>query len=357
MSSNFGQKIKISIFGQSHGPAIGVVIDGLPAGELIDMDELSAFLARRAPGQSSLTTARRESDLPKFLSGILNGRTCGAPLSAIIENNDTRSSDYSKLQDIPRPAHADFPASVKYNRYNDVRGSGHFSARLTAPMSIARGTLKQMLKSRGVSIGAHIFSIADVCDTPFDPVTVSENDFLNTASKPLAVLNDDAGSAMSSAILSAAHDGDSVGGIIECGVVGLPVGIGEPMFDGLENRIAQSVFAVPAVKGIEFGAGFNSSKLRGSENNDPFCISDGIVRTLTNNHGGILGGLSSGMPLIFRAAFKPTPSIAKSQQSVNLNTGTEETLIIAGRHDPCVVPRAVPCIEAAAAIALADFLI
>lgn len=356
MSSEFDGKIRVSIFGQSHSEAIGVTIDGLPAGENVDMDELQAFLNRRAPGQSEYTTARKEADMPEILSGLVNGKTCGAPLTAIIRNSDVRSKDYDNLRDIPRPGHADFPAWAKHKGFNDVRGGGHFSARLTAPMCIAGGIIMQMLSRRGIEIGAHIAEIAGIPDTPFDLVNVSAADFKALAGKPFAVIDDAAGDKMKEAIMAAKMDTDSVGGIVECAILGLPVGYGEPMYEGVENEIARSVFAVPAVKGIEFGIGFNAAKLRGSENNDPFIIENGQIKTASNNHGGILGGLTSGMPVIFRAAFKPTPSIAKRQRSVSLSRMEETELIIKGRHDPCVVPRAVPCVMAAAAIAIADIL-
>ena len=357
MSSSYGERIRISIFGQSHGEAIGVTIDGLPAGEAVDLPTLEAFLRRRAPGQSPYTTPRREADLPEILSGLVNGHTCGAPLCAIIRNTNTRSGDYAKQADLPRPGHADYPAWVKHRGYQDVRGGGHFSARLTAPLCIAGGILLQLLARQGIAVGAHIASIADVEDCRFDPVAVTADQLHAAGEKPFPVLDDAAGAAMQMRITAAAGDKDSVGGIVECGVLGLPVGLGEPMFDGLENEIAKTVFAIPAVKGIEFGAGFAAARLRGSQNNDPYMVRDGRVVTCTNNHGGSLGGLASGMPLLFRAAFKPTPSIARKQQTVCLSRMEEAELVVTGRHDPCVVPRAVPCVEAAAAIAIADLLL
>ncbi len=356
MSSEYGDRIRVSIFGQSHGEAIGVVMDGLPAGEAIDRDALAAFLARRAPGQGAHTTARREKDAPEFLSGLLDGVTCGAPLCAVIRNTDTHSGDYGQLADLPRPGHADYPASVKHGGQHDVRGGGHFSARLTAPLCIAGGILKQLLEQRGIAVGAHIASIAGLADEAFDPVRVSPADLARAAARPFPTLSEPAGKAMLAAIAEAAAEGDSVGGVVECCILGLPVGLGEPMFGGIENEICRTLFAVPAVKGVEFGVGFDAAALRGSENNDPFLLEDGRVRTGTNRHGGILGGLTSGMPVLFRAAFKPTPSIAKAQRTVRLSTMEPETLQITGRHDPCVVPRAVPCVEAAAAIAIAQFL-
>ena len=367
MATDFGSRIRMTVFGQSHAPAVGVVLEGIPAGERIDPDELQAFLARRAPGQSALTTARKEADIPEFLSGIVDGVTCGSAITAVIRNSDTRSADYANLKVIPRPGHADYPAFVKYDGNNDIRGGGQFSARLTAPLCIAGGILLQMLSRRGISIGAHIAEIAGIPDDPFDPLgygkcglpAASANAafFDDLARKPFPVLNDEAGAAMQEAILAAKKDGDSVGGIVECMITGLDAGLGDPLYGSFEGLLSQAVFGIPAVKGIEFGAGFGAARLRGSQNNDPYCLdSAGEIRTATNNHGGILGGLTSGMPVLFRAAFKPTPSIAKPQRSVDLLKSEETELVINGRHDPCVVPRAVPCVIAAAAVAAAQLL-
>ena len=367
MATDFGSRIRMTVFGQSHAPAVGVVLEGIPAGERIDPYELQAFLARRAPGQSALTTARKEADIPEFLSGIVDGVTCGSAITAVIRNSDTRSADYANLKVIPRPGHADYPAFVKYDGNNDIRGGGQFSARLTAPLCIAGGILLQMLSRRGISIGAHIAEIAGIPDDPFDPLgygkcglpAASANAafFDGLARKPFPVLNDEAGAAMQEAILAAKKDGDSVGGIVECMITGLDAGLGDPLYGSFEGLLSQAVFGIPAVKGIEFGAGFGAARLRGSQNNDPYCLdSAGEIRTATNNHGGILGGLTSGMPVLFRAAFKPTPSIAKPQRSVDLLKSEETELVINGRHDPCVVPRAVPCVIAAAAVAAAQLL-
>ncbi len=355
MASLIGHKLKVSIFGQSHSEAIGVVIDGIPAGFHIDAEKLVSFLARRAPGSGAHTTSRKEEDLPRFVSGVVDSVTCGSPICAIIENTNTRSKDYGNLRDVPRPGHADFTAYVKYGTAHDIRGGGHFSGRLTAPLCIAGGICLQYLESRGVKIAAHVAEIAGVCDTPFDAVS-PELDKVRS-DLPIAVIDDSAGDKMMEKILSAKENLDSVGGIIECAAVGVPAGLGEPMFDGIENRIARIVFGIPAVKGIEFGAGFASCRMTGSENNDAFCIIDGEVRTKTNNHGGALGGISSGMPVIFRAGIKPTPSIARKQESVNLSETKETSLEICGRHDPCIVPRAVPCMEAALAVALVDLML
>lgn len=350
MSSTFaGLALRLSIFGQSHSEAIGMTLDGLPAGLPIDLDKLQGFLNRRAPGQNDWSTPRKEEDRPEFLCGLKDGCTCGAPLTAIIHNNNTRPKDYSRLKITPRPGHADYTAELKYRGFQDYSGGGHFSGRLTAPLCIAGGVLKQMLESKGITVDARIAAIAGIRDD--SPFTAS------VADKRFPVVDDAVGEQMREAIQAARAEGDSVGGVIECVVRGLPVGIGEPMFDGLENQIARVVFAVPAVKGIEFGAGFAAANMRGSENNDPFTVKGGKIETLTNNAGGILGGISNGMPVVFRAAIKPTPSIAKEQQSVNLNTMRPEALSITGRHDPCIVPRAVPVIEAAAALAISDLIL
>lgn len=347
--SQYGEHLRLTIFGQSHAPAIGMTLEGLPAGEAIDMAALQSFLDRRAPGRNAWSTPRREADAPEFLSGLVGNVTCGAPLTAIIRNTNTRSGDYDGLAALPRPGHADYTARVKYGDSADFAGGGPFSGRLTAPLCIAGGICLQLLAKRGVTVISRIVSIGDVTDE--SPLTAS------TAEKEFPVADDGKGEAMRAVIAAAKVDGDSVGGVIECAVLGLPAGLGGPLFDGMEGRIASIVFGIPAVKGIEFGAGFGAARLRGSENNDPFTVENGEIRTVTNHCGGILGGITNGMPLTFRTAFKPTPSIAKPQQSVDLNTMTVKTLHIVGRHDPCIVPRAVPCIEAAAAVAVYDALL
>jgi len=354
MSSFWGKNIRLSIFGQSHSPAIGVTIDGLPAGFKPDMEKLNSFMKRRAPGQSKLTTPRKEADQVEFVSGIANGALCGAPLCALIHNTNVRPGDYSEFSDSPRPGHADFTASVKYGGSQDQSGGGHFSGRLTAPLCIAGALCLQLLEEQGIHIAAHIESIANVHDKRFDPVSLSAEDFSNLCTDPLTVIDPSAAEAMAAAVDAARCDCDSVGGIIECAAIGLPVGIGDPMFDGMENVISSIVFGIPAVKGIEFGSGFDCAGMRGSQCNDPYRIEDGAVRTTSNNNGGILGGITNGMPLIFRVAIKPTPSIARQQQTVSLSRLEDKTLEIRGRHDPCIVPRAVPCIEAAAAVAIYD---
>jgi chorismate synthase len=356
MGSVYGKNIKISIFGQSHSAAIGVVIDGLPAGSAIDLDELRAFMKRRAPG-GALRTPRGEADEVELLSGIKDGRLCGAPLAALIKNNDMRSGDYAAIADTPRPGHADFTAEAKYGGAQDKSGGGHFSGRLTAPLCIAGGVCMQLLREMGVHVGAHIERIGSVKDRRFNPVEVSAEDFEAARRNFPETIDAEAGLEMRRLIDKVREESDSIGGAIECAVLGLPAGIGEPMFDGLENKIAAAVFAIPAVKGIEFGSGFDGCGMKGSENNDPFIIDGGKIATATNNHGGILGGLSSGMPVIFRAAFKPTPSIGLKQRTVSISRMEETDIEVRGRHDPCVVVRAVPCVEAAAAIAVYDALL
>ncbi len=353
MSSTYGESLKLSIFGQSHGAAIGMTLDGIPAGLPVDPDSLQTFLNRRAPGQNDWSTPRREEDRPEFLSGLLEGYTCGAPIAAVIHNKNTRSGDYANLMDCPRPGHADYTAQMKYGGFQDAAGGGHFSGRLTAPLCIAGGLCKQWLSEMGIEIAAHLASIAGIQDTPFDPT----NPDLSAINADFPVLDPAAGEKMRQAIRDARKEFDSVGGIVECAVTGLPAGLGEPMFGGAESRIAQIVYGIPAVKGVEFGAGFSVASIRGSQNNDSYAIDNGKVQTLTNNAGGILGGITSGAPLIFRAAFKPTPSISAPQQSVSLSKGENAELIVKGRHDPCIVPRAVPVVEAAAAIAIFDMIL
>ncbi len=358
MSFEFGNRLRISIFGQSHAKAIGVVVHGLPAGERIDLQAVEAFMARRSPGQSTLTTPRKEADVPQILSGIVDGRTCGAPLSMMLENKDTRSRDYEKIRDVPRPMQADYPAFVKTGGMNDIRGSGQFSGRLTAPLCFAGAVCIQLLERHGVSVGSHFASIAGITDRRFDPVTVDATILSALSAKTFPVLDEVAGEEMRAAVAAARDDQDSVGGIVECCAVGFPAGYGDPMFDGLENNLARALFGIPAVKGVEFGAGFSASEMRGSAHNDAFYYTDtGEIKTRTNRHGGILGGMSTGMPILFRVAFKPTPSIGREQDSVSLSRKENTKLVIEGRHDPCVVLRAYPAVEAAAAIVLLDYLL
>ncbi|MBQ7246366.1 MAG: chorismate synthase [Firmicutes bacterium] len=337
MASTFGNKIKVSIFGQSHSKAIGMSLENIPAGMVLDEDKLEAFLDRRAPGRDENTSKRVESDRPEFLSGFMtdeNGRlvTCGAPISAVIYNEDARSSDYDELKDIPRPGHADFAAHIKYGGFEDYRSGGHFSGRLTAPLSVAGGIAIQVLEQLGIEIEAEIDEIGGV----------------KYESKE----------QMDSLIETARSEGDSIGGVVKCTIKGVHAGVGEPIFDGVENRISQAIFGIPAVKGIEFGAGFKAASMKGSENNDPFFIDEnGNVVTESNNAGGILGGIAIGSDIVFRVAFKPTPSIAKEQKSISYSDGKETTIIAKGRHDPCVVIRALPVVEATSALAILDLVL
>ena len=356
MSSTYGEKIKISVFGESHGGGIGVVIDGLPAGEAIDFDAVLAQMARRAPGRDKTATPRKESDTPRVLSGMLGNVLTGAPLCAVIENTNTRSQDYGNLLTKPRPGHSDYTAYVKYHGANDIRGGGHFSGRITAPLVFAGAVCRQLLERRGIQIAAHIQSVGSIHDKPFDPVAVPSALIKRLSASFFALIDESAEGPVRAEIEAARLAQDSVGGMIECAVTGLPAGVGEPMFDGLESAIAKAVFGVPAVKGIEFGAGFALAAMRGSRANDAFCYQNGHVVTETNHCGGILGGIANGMPLIFRCAVKPTPSISQPQNTVDLQTGENTVLTIHGRHDPCIVPRAVPVIEAVTALAIINEL-
>lgn len=355
MSSQMGKHITVEIFGESHAAAIGMTLDGIPAGEQIDMDTLLAFMQRRAPGRNAFSTARHEDDIPEFLCGLYENVTTGAPITAIIRNKDTRSGDYANLQDLPRPSHADYTASVRYGGKNDVRGGGHFSGRLTAPLCTAGGIALQILARRGIEIGAHLAKVAGVSDTPFDPLNPKAR-LHEAGRKAFPVLSDEAGAAMQSEIQAAKKDGDSVGGVIECAVVGVPAGRGNPMFDGVENRLAAALFGIPAVRGVEFGSGFAAADMLGSAHNDSFASQNGKIVTTTNHSGGIQGGITNGMPILFRIAIKPTPSIYKEQQTVNLRTGENAILQIHGRHDPCIAVRAVPVTEAVAALCILDIL-
>lgn len=357
ISSSFGKNLKVTIFGGSHEPHIGVTITGLKEGINIDFDKMNKFLKRRAPGNSIFATPRKEADAPLVKSGLTDGKTTSEPLTIIIKNTNTRSSDYKALRDVPRPAHADYTASIKYGDSINMSGGGPFSARMTAPLCIVGAIALQLLESQGIYIGAHIYSIGNIKDSPFDPIMVSPSDFSSLKESSFPVIDEIKSQRMGQVIREAMSEGDSVGGIVECCAVGLPVGIGGPMYDGIEGHLSQIFFGIPAVKGIEFGNGFEGSTLRGSENNDAFIIEKDTIKTKTNNHGGILGGISSGMPLLCKLAFKPTPSISREQQSISLSNKTAETLKIVGRHDPCVVLRAVPIVEAAMAVGLLDLML
>ncbi len=355
--TTYGKNIKMTIYGGSHDSEIGVKVTGLPKGFTFDESGLAAFMKRRAPGNNPYSTKRKEADAPVFLSGVDGFTLNGEELCAVIRNTNQRPSDYEQKAFIPRPSHADFAAKMKYGEAVDLRGGGHFSGRLTAPMCIVGGICLQYLKGLGIEIGAHLYSVGVVYDTPFDRVNTKKQLYLLKDRSDFPVLDIERGEAMKAIITDAAADGDSVGAIIECAAVGLPAGLGEHMFDGMENRISSIVFGIPAVKGIEFGNGFECAHLRGSQNNDEFITDGKTVTTKTNNAGGILGGMTSGMPLVFRAAIKPTPSIYKEQNSVDMSSMTPTKLSIKGRHDPCVALRAIPVFEAACAIAIYDALL
>lgn len=360
MSGVWGKQLEISIFGESHGPAIGATINGLPAGFKVDMDHVLEEMARRAPGSSEFTTPRKEKDQPEIVSGILDGYTTGAPLTVIIWNTNTRSKDYSQMKKLMRPGQADYAGRMRYDGYNDYRGSGHFSGRITAPLVFAGALCKQWLASKhGVTIGAHVQSIGSIEDESFedqDRVTPHQLEEFRTQQLPL--FNKDRYQDMADVILEAKNDGDSVGGIVETFVLGLEAGYGNPFFDSVESTIAHLIFAVPATKGVEFGAGFDITKMRGSEANDSYYYDKaGNVKTRTNNNGGIVGGISFGMPIVFRTAIKPPASIEKQQQTINVDTKGNEELEVRGRHDPCIVPRVLPVIEAITAIALVELML
>ena len=356
MSGNFGKKINLSIFGESHGKAIGIVINGIEPGIKIDLDKIEQDMARRAPGKNSLSTQRKEGDSFEILSGFFEGYTTGTPLSIMIRNNDTKSKDYSKIKDLVRPSHGDFSGFVKYNGFNDYRGGGHFSGRITAPLVFAGALAKQILESKGIYVGAHISRVGKVVDDSFDKVNLNKGVLDSVLDKELPLLNEEKIDDIKQEILHARQNGDSVGGAIECGIVGINPGIGSPFFDSLESTISHLAFSVPAVKGIEFGLGFDFAKENASKVNDEYYIENGEVKTYTNNNGGIVGGITNGMPVIFKVAIKPTPSISKEQRTINVRTMEEEILKVEGRHDPCIVQRAVVVIEAIAAIAVLELL-
>ncbi len=356
MTSVFGNEICISISGESHGEYLEGIIRGMPKGEKIDESYIAQQMARRAPGQDATATPRSESDSVIFTSGIENGVTTGDDITLIIKNTNTRSSDYNELQFTPRPSHADYPAFVKYGGTADMRGSGHFSGRLTAVTVAIGAVCRCILKSRGITIAGHIYNIGDCFDTAFNPADIPDELMDSLSKKYFSTISANAADNMRKVILSVAEELDSIGGCVEVAVKGMPVGVGNHMFGGVENIVSSMVYSIPAVKGVSFGAGFDFSYLRGSEANDPYYFKDGNVVTATNNCGGICGGMTTGMPIIVKAALKPTPSIFKEQNTVNLKTGQNTLLQIKGRHDPCIVPRALPGIEAAVAIAVTMLL-
>ncbi len=349
----FGTFLRVSLFGQSHGDAIGIILDGFPAGMRIDQKRLQAEMARRRPGQSNMTTQRREEDLPEFLSGVLEGRTTGQPICAVIRNHDMHSGDYGDGVDVIRPAHADYTGHIRYFGWEDWRGGGSFSGRLTAPIVAAGALCAQFLEEQGIRIESHISRIGSISDRSFADFG-DDTDFSFLKEMAIPTLSEEAGKAMQQEILNASAEQDSVGGAVECQVRGLPAGLGSPFFDSVESVLSHLYFAIPAVKGVEFGSGFALAGMRGTEANDPFRISDGKVVTITNHAGGINGGITNGMPVVCRIAVRPTPSIGREQHSVSLKRMKNETLQIHGRHDPCILPRITPVVEAMTAIGILD---
>ncbi len=356
MISCFGHKIHIKIEGESHGEFLKGVISGLPKGEAINEEEIAVQMARRAPGKDGTSTPRKEADKVEFLKGIENSITTGDDIEFIIRNTNTHSTDYSELKFTPRPSHADYPAFVKFAGEADMRGSGHYSGRLTAVLTAMGAICRQILSRRGITVGGHILNIGEIFDIGFDPISTDEDLLNKLNTEYFSTVSEDAKEQMRTLILDTARDGDSIGGCVEVAVTGMPVGIGSHIFGGIENLISSVVFGVPAVKGVSFGAGFDFSFLLGSEANDPYYYDGDRVVTATNNCGGIVGGMSTGMPIIVKAALKPTPSIFKPQATVNLKTKENVMLEIKGRHDPCIVPRALPAVEAAVAVAITMLL-
>lgn len=353
--NTWGNSFRLSLFGESHGGAIGVVIDGIPSGTELDLEEIRREMARRAPGKNPLSTPRAEADEVQILSGFFDGKTTGTPLTGVIANTDTQSRDYTP--ELLRPGHADFTGFMKYGKSHDYRGGGHFSGRITAPLVFAGAIAKQILKAEGISIGSHLLRIAEITDTPFDAAALRSETLNEVTHRTFPVLNEEAGEEMQERILEKKAEQDSVGGVIECGVVGLPVGLGSPFFESVESRISSMMFSIPAVKGIEFGAGFAFADMTGSQANDAFYLKDGVVKTKTNHNAGINGGITNGMPLVFRVAIKPTPSISQVQDTVNLATMENTELLLHGRHDPCIAHRAACVVEAGVAIALLDMML
>lgn len=358
MSSVWSRNLKVSIFGESHGEAIGVTMDNILPGIEFDGEFIRREMKRRASSSfGELATNRKEGDEFQILSGVFNGHTTGAPLCAVIWNSDKRSSDYDEMKSIARPGHADYTGNVKYKGYNDYRGGGHFSGRLTTPLVFAGAVAKLVLRNKGISIGSHLLKIGSVWDESFDPVDLKHDILVSIAARNFPVMSDQKGHLMKEEILAAKKEQDSIGGIIEAAIVNLPPGIGSPFFDSVESVLSHLLFSIPGVKGVEFGAGFHISSMKGSEANDQFYVDgSGSVKTYTNNNGGILGGITDGMPVIFRAAFKPTSSIGMRQSTINMQDKTNTQINVKGRHDPCIVTRAVPVVEAAAAIGILDLL-
>ncbi|MGO3751543.1 MAG: chorismate synthase [Peptoniphilaceae bacterium] len=356
MSYSFGDIFKISLFGQSHSEEMGILIDGLPAGKKIDLDFINCELDRRRPGKNNYSTSRKESDKFRIVSGLVDGYTCGAPLCGLIKNKDFKSKDYSQLKDKPRPSHADFPAYIKYKTFNDINGGGQFSGRMTAPMTIGGAIAKKILEEKNIFIGAHIKSIKNIEDSKIDYANVKYEDLKSIASKEFPVIDEKIGRNMIELIEDIKSKKDSLGGIVEVVVFGLPIGLGEPIYNSVEAKISSAIFSIPGVRGIEFGTGFKASEMTGSQHNDEYYYRGSKVRTKTNNSGGVIGGMTNGMPLIFKVAIKPTSSIGKIQKTVNLKDKRDTDLEISGRHDPCIVPRALPALESITAIALLDLM-
>ncbi len=356
MSGVWGKNIKYSIYGESHGNGIGILIDGLPPGINLDLEKINFEMDRRRPGKSRTATSRNEADAFEILSGYFNNKTTGAPLCIVIKNSNTISGDYAEVKNIMRPGHADYTGFVKYQGFNDYRGGGHFSGRLTAPLVFAGAIAKQILEEKGIYILAHVDSIGSIKDHRFDMLEVTEENLKKLGCMEIPTLRANAEEEMRDAILSCSKEKDSIGGSVECAILNLPVGLGEPFFDSVESTLAHLLFSIPAVKGVEFGEGFNFSSMKASDANDEYYYHGNKVKTYTNNNGGILGGITNGMPVVFRTAIKPTPSISKTQRSINIATKEEDTLEVKGRHDPCIVPRAVPVIEAVAAMAILELI-
>ncbi|MBR2071733.1 MAG: chorismate synthase [Phascolarctobacterium sp.] len=357
MSGIYGMNIKMAIYGESHGASIGLVIDGVPPGLKLDLEQIEKEMARRAPGKNQLSTQRKESDSFAIQSGFFEGYTTGTPLCVVIKNSDQHSKDYSILKDKMRPGHADYAGFVRYQGFNDYRGGGHFSGRLTAPLVFMGAVAKQALVQQGILVGAHILQIADIKEETFNLLGIEEKKIVELAGKDFAVMDDAIGEKMQAKILEAKADLNSVGGVIEAMVTNVPAGLGAPYFDSVESRLSHALFSVPAVKGVEFGDGFGISAMTGAEANDQLHYEEGKVVAETNHNGGITGGITNGMPVIFRVAIKPTPSISREQKTISLQEKCDTTLTIVGRHDPCIVQRAVPVIEAVTAWTMWDLLL
>lgn len=354
MSSQFGRALRVQIFGESHGACVGVTVEGFPAGFILDEEKLYAFLQRRAAKGSAIATGRVEADLPRIVSGIYQGKTTGQPVTALFDNKDTHSADYAFLPATPRPGHADYPATVKSGGFDDLRGSGHHSGRLTLPYAYAGGLAKQFLYKKGIRVYAHILRIGSLQGVALSPTEPNEEALQQAAERAVCALSLQTADAMQQEIVRIRQSGDSVGGVVECVALGVPAGLGAPFFEGVEAMAAAHMFSIPAVKGVEFGAGFAAADMCGSRYNDAYCWKEGVVQTTSNHSGGLLGGLTSGMPVLARVAFRPTPSIGLPQKTVSLLSKEEATLCVKGRHDPCVVVRAVPVVEAAMALSLCD---